>query len=159
VDVLGRHRPERFVQPAVQILVRPVVVAAVHACDAEVGVVDNAREVIRRGAVLAQERDPVEAIRPDLLRRLAVPVESLALPYRPFVPRDSEPVEVAENRLLAPLDVPRRIGVVDSEQHPVARAPVDDRAERVANVERARRARSEAHANHGIQSNVVVAAE
>jgi uncharacterized Fe-S cluster-containing radical SAM superfamily enzyme len=53
VDVLGRRRPEGLVETTVEILVGPVVVPAVDAGDAEAGVVDHAREVVRGRAVLA----------------------------------------------------------------------------------------------------------
>ena len=45
-----------------EILVGPVVVAPVHVCDAEVGVVDHACEMVGRGAALAEKRDAVEAV-------------------------------------------------------------------------------------------------
>ena len=50
VDHLRRLRAERAVQRRVQLLVRPVVGAADHVRDPEVGVVDDAREVERRRA-------------------------------------------------------------------------------------------------------------
>ena len=62
VDELGRARAKRLEEPAVERLVRPVVVPANDVRDPEVEVVDDAREVVGRGAVLAHERDPVEAI-------------------------------------------------------------------------------------------------
>ena len=58
MDVLGRFRAERLGQLAVQRLVRPVVVAADDVRDPEVDVVDDARELIRRRPVLAEQRDP-----------------------------------------------------------------------------------------------------
>ena len=75
---------------------------------------------------------------------LAVPLGALALQHRAFVPRDPEPLEVAQDRLLPAGDVARGIGVVDPQQHPVAEPAVRDRAQRVAEVERARRARRKA---------------
>ena len=62
VDVLGRFRAERLGQLSMKRLVRPVVVPADHVRDPEVDVVDHAREVIRRGPVLAEERDPPESV-------------------------------------------------------------------------------------------------
>ena len=79
---------------------------------------------------------------------LAVALLPLALAHRALVPLEPEPLEVAEDLLLPARHVARRIGVVDPQQHPVAEAAVGDRAERVADVERARRARSEAHPLH-----------
>ena len=91
-------------------------------------------------------RRSVDALEAVAERRphLAVPVGALALAHRPFVPRDAEPLEVGDDRLLPARDVARRIGVVDAQEHPVAEPPVRDRAERVADVERARRARRKA---------------
>ena len=54
VDELGRLRAERLEQPPVELLVRPVVVAADDVRDAEVDVVDDAREVVGRRPVLAE---------------------------------------------------------------------------------------------------------
>ena len=135
-------------------LVRPVVVAADDVRDPEVDVVDDAS---RAGTSASRPRAasviPLEAVAPPSerrLRRLAVPVGALALAHRPLVPRDPEPLEVGEDRLLPARDVARRIGVVDPQQQPARRrrAPVRDRAERVADVERARRARCEADFDH-----------
>ena len=56
VDELGRRRAERLEQAAVQLLVRAMVEAAHDVRDPEVDVVDDAREVVGRGAVLAEER-------------------------------------------------------------------------------------------------------
>ena len=61
VDVLRRCRPERLVEPAVEVLVRAVVVSAVDVRDPQLGVVDDAREVVGRSAVLTEER-PAEAV-------------------------------------------------------------------------------------------------
>ena len=114
----GGGAAERLGEPPVQRLVRPVVVAADHVRDPEVDVVDDARKVVGRGPVLAQERDAVEAVA-ERRRCLAVALGSLALPHRPLVPREAEPVEVAEDLLLAAGHVPRGVGVVDPQQHPV----------------------------------------
>ena len=54
---------ERACEPAVQRLVRPVVVAADDVRDPEVDVVDDGRELVRGGAVLPEQRDAVEAAR------------------------------------------------------------------------------------------------
>src|SRR5919109_20257 len=61
-------------------------------------------------------------------------------------PGEAEPLKVVKDRLLASGEVSRRIRVVDSKEHPIALTAVDDRAERVPNMKRARRARSETHA-------------
>src|SRR5207302_5472815 len=65
---------------------------------------------------------------------------------------DPEPLEIAHDRLEAALDVARRIRVVDPQQQPalalVGEASVRDRAERVAEMERSRRARGEADFDH-----------
>ena len=113
VDVLGRSRPERLVEATMEILVGPVVVAPVHVRDPEVGVVDHAREMVGRGAVLAEKRDAVEAVRSDPLGRLPVAVLAGALANRPLVPGDPEPREVVEDRLVS---LPRyfRAGSVSS---------------------------------------------
>src|SRR5262249_40040824 len=66
----------------------------------------------------------------------------------PMIPFDPEPAEVVEDRLLAAREVPRRIGVVDTQQHPVTEGAVSHRPEGVADVKRARRARCEAHSSH-----------
>ncbi len=124
-------------------LVRAVVVSADHVRDPEVGVVDDARQVVGGGAVVAEEHHALEPLRQPG-RRLAVAVEPLALPDRPFVPFDPEPAEVVEDRLFAAGQVPCRIGVVDPQQHRPAEVAVRDRAESVADVERARRAGGEA---------------
>jgi hypothetical protein len=143
VDVLRRLSAERESQPPMQLLVRSMVVAANDERDSEVDVVDDAREVIRRPPVLADQRDAVEAVA-DLRRCFAMPLGAFALPDRPFVPADAEPLEVADDRLLAAGDVPRGVRVVDPQQHPVRQAPGRDGAQCVSDVERAGRARSEA---------------
>ena len=48
---------------------------------------------------------------------------------------ETEPLEVAEERLLAARDVARGVRVVDPKEHPVALPPVDYGAERVADVQ------------------------
>ena len=62
VHELRRLVPECPVQATVELLVRPVVVAADHVRDPEVDVIDDARQVVGRTSVLADERDPVEAL-------------------------------------------------------------------------------------------------
>ena len=137
MDELGRRRAERLEQPPVQRLVRTVVVAAHDVRDPEVDVVHHAREVVGRRAVLAHERDAVEALA-ELRARLEVPLAPLALAHRAFVPLEPEPLEVAQQLLLAAGDVAGRVGVVDPQQQPVAERTVGDRAEGVADVQRAR---------------------
>ena len=133
MDELRRCRAERLEQPPVQVLVRPVVVAANDVGDPEVDVVHHARKVIGRRAVLADERDSVEAVA-ERRRGLEVALAPLALAHRALVPGNAEPLEVAEQLLLAAGDVARRVGVVYPQQHPVAEGAVGDRAERVADV-------------------------
>ena len=60
---LGRFHAERLEQAAVQWLVRPVIVATQDVRDPEVDVIDDAREVVRRRAVLAPEHHPAEPLR------------------------------------------------------------------------------------------------
>ena len=147
VDELGRLRAERLEQPAVERLVRPVVVAAEHVSDPEVDVIYDAGQVVGRRPVLAQQRDAVEALAEPLCR-LDVPRAALALTHRPLVPREPEPLEVAQQILLPARHVAGRVGVVDPEQQPVAERAVGDGAERVAHVQRAGRARGEPDARH-----------
>ena len=149
-----RRRAERFEQSSVQCLVRPVVVPAHDVRDAEVDVVDDRREVVRRRSVLSEQRDAVEAVAEALARR-AMALLPLARADRPLVPLDTEPLEVAHDRLLASGDVPARIGVVDPEQHRVAESAVRDRAERVADVERAGGARREPRLRHAVSLEAV----
>jgi hypothetical protein len=106
VDIFRRSRAEGLVQAAMEWLVRPVVVAAVDVGDAEVDVVDHARQVIRRRAVFPQERDAFEAVGPDLGGRVAIALLALALPDRPLLPIDPEPAQVLEDRLLPARNVP-----------------------------------------------------
>ena len=144
VDDLRGRRPERAMERRVQLLVRPVIRAANHVRDPEVGVVDDAREVERRRLVVPPEHHALEALRqPGGPRRLEMASRARALPHRSLVPGDPEPGQVAEHALLAAGHVPRRVGVVDAQQQPVAEPAVRDRAERVADVQRARRARRE----------------
>ena len=67
---------------------------------------------------------------------------ALALPHRPFVPGDAQPLEVADDLTLAVLDGARRIRVVDPEQEPVAERAVGRGGQRIADVKRARGARA-----------------
>src|SRR6188472_3310367 len=75
-------------------------------------------------------------------------LRALTLPDWAFVPFEPEPFQVADDLLLTGGDVPRRIGVVDPQQHPVAQLPIRDGAEGVADVERTGRARSKTHSFH-----------
>jgi hypothetical protein len=148
VDVLRRLGSERFVELPVKRLVRPVVVAAIDVGDSEVDVVDDARQVIRGRAVLAQERRPAEALAPKQCSRLAVALLPLALTHRALVPRDLEPLEIAKDRFFSARNVACRIGVVDPEQQVFPFAPVDDRTEGVADMQRAGGAGREADLLH-----------
>ena len=82
------------------------------------------------------------------LRRRQVALGALALPHRPVVPLDAEPAQVLDDRLLSARDVARGVGVVDAQQEPVSEAAVRDGAQRVADVQRPGRARSEPDAHH-----------
>jgi hypothetical protein len=113
MDVLGWLCAERARQVAVELLVRAVVVAADDVRDPEVDVVDDACELVRGGAVLAQKRDLAEAIAAEPGRSLGVDVLPFALADRALVPLDAEPPEVCANRLLAARNVARRVRVVD----------------------------------------------
>src|SRR4029453_10168073 len=119
VDVLGRLLPECQRQLAVERLVRPMVVAADDVRDPKLDVVDHARELIGGRSVLAQERDPPEAVASEPVHGLPIAALPLALGNWPLVPSDPEPVEVSTNRLLASRNVARRVGVVDPQQEPV----------------------------------------
>ena len=143
MDVLRRPGAERLGQGGVQRLVGTMVVPPNHVCDPEVDVVNDACKVVGRRPVLAQERHALEALGKPR-SHLAVPVGAVALPHGPLVPLDPEPAQVVEDRLLAAGHVASRIGVVDPQQHRAAKVAVGDRAERISDVERARRARSEA---------------
>ena len=104
--------------------------------DLELEIVDDGGELVGRAAVGAQERragagEPYRAVLVALgaaaleraCRRRRVDLTALALPNRPFVELDAEPGEIAEDRLLATRDRPRRIRVVDP-QHEHASARV-----------------------------------
>jgi A/G-specific adenine glycosylase len=134
VDELRRRRAERLEQAPMERLVRPVVEAAHDVRDPEVDIVDDGRELIGRRAVLAQQRDAVEAI-PERGSGLAVTLLALTLPHRPLVPLEPEPLKVADDLLLAAGHVPSGVGVVDPEEHPVAEHPVGDGAEGVPDVQ------------------------
>ena len=124
-----------------------MVVAAHDVRDAEVDVVDDGRELVRRRAVLAHERDAFESSaqgRADL----AMTLRALALPHRAFIPWNAEPFEVFQDRLLSARNVPRRIGVVDPQQHPLAQPPIRGSAQGVAEMKRACGARREADSGH-----------
>ena len=54
VDELGRRGAQGLEEPAVDRLVRPVIVAAHYVRDPEVDVVDDARQVVRRAAIFAE---------------------------------------------------------------------------------------------------------
>ena len=158
MDVLRRLAAERADERRLQLRVRAMVGAADDVRDLEVEVVDCRGELVGRRAVGAQERRLAEAKRAlgvglaDQVRRLAVAHVALALAQRPFVPADAEPLEVGDDRLGAALDVPRRIGVVDPQQEAAAvlvgEAPVRDRAQRAAEMQRPGRARREADSDH-----------
>ena len=147
VDELRRRRPERLEQPPMERLVGAMVVAADDVRDAEVDVVDNRRELIGRRAVLAHQRETVEPVA-ERCPHVAMALRALALTHGPLVPGKPEPFQIPHDRLLPAGDVARGIGVVDPEQHPVAKPPVRDRAQRVADVKRARRARRKADSDH-----------
>src|SRR6185503_7393370 len=83
-----------------------------------------------------------------------MPLPPFALAHRALVPLEREPLEVAQQLVLPARDVPGRIRVVDPQQRPVAERARGHRAERVADVERARRAGSEPGAPHGAESSV-----
>src|SRR5690349_7102033 len=130
-----------------QRLVRTVVEPADDVRDPEVDVVDDAREVICRAAVGPKQSDPVEALA-ELRAGFAVAAGTFALPYRPLVPLEPQPLEVPDDLLLPARNVPRRIGVVDPQQHPVAQRAVRDGAESVPDMQRTRRTWSKAHSFH-----------
>src|SRR5262249_6234465 len=78
--------------------------------------------------------------------------DALALRHRSLVPGDTEPLEVGGDRLGSAGDGPRRVGVVDAQQQRATvlfgEAPVRDGAERASEMQRAGRARREAHPDH-----------
>src|SRR3954452_9195548 len=108
---LRRLRAERLEQPAVDRLVRAVVEAAHDVRDAEVDVVDDGGELVRRAAVLAQQRGSLET-GTETGSRLAVPLRTLARACGAFVPLEPEPLQVADDVVLAAGHVPARVGVV-----------------------------------------------
>ena len=83
----------------------------------------------------------------------------LALADRTLVPCDAEPAEVGQDRLLTSWDASLRIGVVDTQHERAAvlvgKRAVGDRAERVAEMERPRRARGEADAHGEAHASIV----
>jgi hypothetical protein len=128
----------------VQRLVRAVVVAAHHVRDPEV---EHRRRRLRgdrwrNRPRAATSRPSKRCGRPR--GRLAVALLAIALAHRPLVPLDPEPAQIVEDRLLATREV--AAGSVSSIRSSIVlgEVAVGDRAERVANVERAGRARSEA---------------
>src|SRR5581483_3984591 len=149
VHHVRRLRPEGSVECGVQLFVRPVVRPPDHVGDVEVGVVDDAREVEPRRAVVPPQHHAHEALRQARgACHLEMSGRSLALPHRAGVPFDPEPAQIVEDRLLAAGDVPRGVRVVDPQQQPVAEPPVGDGAQRVADVQRPGRARGEPDADH-----------
>jgi hypothetical protein len=77
-----------------------------------------------------------------------VALRALALAHGTLVPLEPQPLEIADDLLLPTGDVAGGVGVVDSQQHPVAETPVGDGAESVADVERARRTWGKTHSLH-----------
>jgi hypothetical protein len=65
----------------------------------KIDVVDDGSEVIRRRAVLAQQRQTFEAIA-ERSPHLTMALRTLALPRGPLVPGDPQPLEIAQDRLL-----------------------------------------------------------
>ena len=116
-----------------------------HVRDLEVDVVDRARELVGGRPVRPQQchaTEPERAFRvrlADLMGGLAVADEAAALVHRAFVPAHADPLEVSGDRAGAVVDVARRVGVVDPEQHRAAtlvgEAAVGDGAQRVAEME------------------------
>src|SRR5581483_6741432 len=150
MDDVRRLRAECAVEVCVQLFVHRAVIGATdHVRDLEVDVVDDAREMERRRAVVAPQHHALEALRQaGDARSLEVPRRSLALANGTLVPLEPEPLQVLDDALDAARDVARRVRVVDAEQQPVAEAPVRDRAERASDVQRSGRARREADADH-----------
>ena len=157
---LRKPAAERVRHPTLNLLVRPVVGAAEDVGDTQLEVVGDGGQLIRRASILAGKRDAAEADRPVVVvhgpvlqrppDRVGVQSRPFALSQRPFIPCDAEPAQILENRLLTAGDVARRIGVVDSkDEHAAARVgkgAVGDGTERVAQMQRPRRARREANA-------------
>jgi hypothetical protein len=136
--------------------------AADDVSDTEVEVVGHRRELVRGAPVRTEERHAVEAERAvnvtqrssrplRALRCGGVDLRALALPYRALVPGDPEPAEIGQDRVHATLGASRGVGVVDAEhEHAAAfvrEAPVRRGGQRVAEMERPRRARREADAD------------
>src|SRR6266545_2628319 len=65
----------------------------------------DAREVKGCRAVLAQQRHALEAVA-EIDGGVAIAILPLALPHRAFVPRDPQPLEVVDDRLLPARHVP-----------------------------------------------------
>ena len=137
----------------------------------EVDVVGDGRELIGRRPVGAQQRHSAQPQRAvgvtlgpaDLLRpsgRLAVERCALALPDRPLVPADPEPAKVVQDRRLTARDDSHGVGVVDPQHEGapmlVREAAVRGGRERVAEVQRARRAgrKADADAHAGAQASI-----
>ena len=85
-------------------------------CDRELDVVHDGCELVRGRAVGSQQRDLAEALAAKALRGGPVDLLPVTLANWAFLPGDSEPLEIADDLLLAARDVARRVGVVDSQQ-------------------------------------------
>ena len=172
VDHLGQLAAERARDALLHLEIRPVVRSANHVRDPEVEVVDDGRELVR-GACRRARRSvvPSRASRTEPSSSRSAPpapsARAAASAYTsprslcrtgPFVELDAEPGEIVEDRLLPTLDGSRRIGVVDPQHHDAAvrvrEAAVRDRGQRVAEVERAGRARSEADADRMFYASI-----
>src|SRR5205814_7126951 len=92
-------------------------------------------------------------IRDQLLGALAISIETIALIDRTFVPLDAEPLQRRGDLLGVMLSRTLDIGVFDAQQHRAAVATgvkkIEDRGPRAADVEEARRRRSEAEFHGG----------
>ena len=97
VDHLGKLTADRTGDAALRLLVRPVIRPPDDVRDAELEVVGNRRELVRRSPVRPQQGDAAEPERPvrisnsatvglRTLRGRAVDVTALALAHRPLVP-------------------------------------------------------------------------
>ena len=130
--------------------------------DAEVEVVGDRCELVGRTSVCSQQGDAAEAERPigvadrptrDLGRAGSGLVDDATrtLAHRALVPRELEPAEIVQDRSLATVDGPRRVGVVDAEHEDppvlVGEPTVRDGRQRVAEVQRPRRTGREPDAN------------
>ena len=104
----GASAPSATCERAVQRLVRPVVVAADHVRDPEVDVVDDAREVVGGGAVVAEQRHALEALAAARRRLRGSARAGRSGAPGPSSQRDPEPAQVVEDRLLAAGQVPGR---------------------------------------------------